>query len=214
MCLAIGLSGLVLSFGPKVPGYATLYELVPLLHSIRAPARFGYLVIVATALLAGFGLVELRRRMPPRVGTPLSVVVLVLATLDPLAAPLRLVRFNGIPAIYRQLRAEPDAVVAELPLPAPRSFFQNASYMLNSTEHWKPMLNGYSGFLPLSYRRHVELLGGFPQAESVAALRALGVTHAFVHLDQLGSLTVEDLDRVAGLSRLSVEGTIALYRIQ
>jgi len=214
MCLAIGLGGLVLSFGPKVPGYATLYELVPLLHSIRAPARFGYLVVVAAALLAGFGLVELRRWMPSRARTPISVVVLVLATLDPLAAPLRLVRFNGIPAIYQELRGEPDAVVAELPLPAPRSFFQNANYMLNSTAHWKPMLNGYSGFLPLSYRKHVELAGGFPQPESIAALRAIGVTHVFVHLDQFRSLTVEDLDRIGELSRIAVEGPIALYRIE
>ena len=214
MCLAIGLGGLALSFGPTLPGYATLYELVPLLHSIRAPARFGYLFIVAIALVAGFGLVELRRWIRPPLRAPVSVAVLILAAIDPLAAPLGLVRFGGIPAIYQEVSGQPDAVVAELPLPAPREFFHNAKYMLNSTAHWRPMLNGYSGFLPLSYRKHVDLLGGFPREESITALRAIGVTHVFVHLDQFRSLTVEDLDRIGGLRRISVEGPIALYRVQ
>jgi hypothetical protein len=44
--LAVGLAGLLLSFGTRTPGYVWLYYLVPLLQGIRAPVRFGYLVLV------------------------------------------------------------------------------------------------------------------------------------------------------------------------
>ena len=57
MCLAMGASAVLLSFGTKAPGYAALYDLLPLLQAVRAPVRFGHLAILATAVLAGFGLV-------------------------------------------------------------------------------------------------------------------------------------------------------------
>ena len=211
MCLALGVCGVALSFGPRLPGYVTLYDLMPLLRAIRAPVRFGYLAIFATAVLAGFGLVELRRLLSPRLWTPLSGLLLVVAALEPLAAPLHLTPFKGIPGIYRQIRAEPHAVVVELPFP--RAAFVNAPYMLNSTEHWKPMLNGYSGFLPASYRRNYEALRRFPDPASIGALQTLGVTHLFVHLNQFSPQIDEDLDRIPALRKVSTEGPIALYRL-
>ena len=66
MCLAVGVAGVLLSFGGKLPGYALLYNTLPLLHSIRMTSRLGYLGIVAVAAVAGFGVVELRRLTSPR----------------------------------------------------------------------------------------------------------------------------------------------------
>jgi len=69
MCLAVGLAGVALSFGPKLPGYAALYNVIPVLRAIRATARFGYLATLSVAALAGFGVVDcvaLRRRAPGR----------------------------------------------------------------------------------------------------------------------------------------------------
>ena len=213
MCLAFGAGGFLLSFGARLPGYETLYNVLPLLHAIRAPVRFGYLGIVAVALLAGFGTVWLRRHVPvARWGAVASVLVLV-ALVEPLAAPLGLSRYSGIPPIYGRLRDEPRAVVIELPLPHPRAVFHNARALLNSTQHWKPMLNGYSGFVPQSYRRHYEQLAGFPSADSAAVLASLDVTHAFVHADQLAPAAVEELDRLPGLELIAQEGGIRLYRV-
>jgi hypothetical protein len=214
MCLAAGLCGVLLSFGPKLPGYAMLYEFVPPLHAIRAAARFGYLGIAAVAVVAGFGLAELRRRLPIRIAGPLSVLVLLLTALEPLAAPLGLKRAQDIPPIDRQIRSEPGAIVAEMPFPSTRGVFVNAQYMLNSTAHWKPMLNGYSGFVPRSYRVHSELLGGFPDATSIAALQARGVTHVFVHLDNYAAESVRQLETMTALKKMAQEGAIALYRLE
>ena len=62
MCLAVGVCGVLLSFGIKLPGYETLYHLLPPLQAVRAVSRFGYLGTMAIGFLAAFGLVELRRR--------------------------------------------------------------------------------------------------------------------------------------------------------
>ena len=48
-------------------------------------------------------------------------------------------------------------------------------------QHWRPMLNGYSGLAPASYVEHSRELAGFPHAAAIDALRRIGVTHVFVH---------------------------------
>jgi hypothetical protein len=213
MCLAIGLAGLAFSFGTRLPGYITLYELTPVLRAIRVPLRFGYLVILATAVLAGFGVVALRRALSARVGAAAVALLLGAAVIEPLAAPLRLRPFTAIPDIYRILQNDPRAVVVELPLHAPRAAFTNARYMLNSTVHWRPLVNGYSGFVPASYARNYEQLSGFPDARSIAALRETGVTHVFVHRQQIRPQVLEEIDRSPALRRIAVEASIALYRV-
>jgi hypothetical protein len=214
MCLAMGACGVFLSFGPKVPGYALLYQFVPLLQAVRAPVRFGYLGIVAVAILAGFGVAELRSRLPIRIWPPLTAVMLVTAVIEPLAAPLQLSAFDDIPRIYARVPPEPDAVVVELPFPSSQAVFHNAKYMLNSTRHWKPMLNGYSGFVPASYYQHFALLERFPSAESIAVLQRLKVTYLFVHADAYGPQIVHDLERVPALTTVAAEGPIVLYRLR
>ena len=79
------------------------------------------------------------------------------------------------------LAGERRAIVAEFPFYHPRQVFGNAQYMLNSTSHWRPLVNGYSGFLPASYGAHYGELQGFPDERSLKALRDLFVTHVVVH---------------------------------
>ena len=54
MMVAIAIVGVALSFGPALPGYAWLHAHVPLLQGIRAAARWGFLMLTAVAMLAGF----------------------------------------------------------------------------------------------------------------------------------------------------------------
>jgi hypothetical protein len=212
MCLAFGVCGVVLSFGTNVPGYELLYRYIPILQGIRAVVRFGYLGIVAVGMLAGFGVVELRRRIPSRAWAPAAGVILILVNLEPLAAPLGLTRFAGISPIYSEVRTEPNAVVVEIPFYTSRSSFLNGRYMLNSTAHFKPMLNGYSGFVPGSYFRNVDRLQSFPSAESIAALRAQHVTHVFVHLRDVSAQRVQEL--APELKQIATDGVVTLYRLE
>jgi hypothetical protein len=209
MCLAIGIAGVALSFGPKLPGYAALYEVMPLLRAVRATARFGYLAIFAVAALAGFGVAVLQRAVPARAWQTVGVLLVAIAAIEPTAAPLGLRRVADVPPIYSHLPANAGAVV-ELPFFNGRAAFLHAPYMLNSTAHWRPLVNGYSGFQPASFHRHVEALAGFPDRRSVRALLDLGVTHVFLHGDPIAAAQLTEFPE---LSLVESSGTILLYRL-
>lgn len=183
MWLALGLVGLLLSFGAALPGYAYLYHAIPLLQGIRASVRFGFLVLVGMAALSAFGLEVLRTKFSSRPGIRLGLTVaaLTLVTVEALRIPVPYSPPIQTPGAYAMLEDEPGAVLLELPLYEPGMFQLNGRYMLHSTRHWRPIVNGYSGFLPRSYHEHLAALRGFPDEGSIAYLRRLGVTHVAIH---------------------------------
>ncbi len=214
MCFAAGVAGVVLSFGPKVPGYPTLYALVPLLHSVRVVSRFGFLAILAVATLAGFGAAELRRSFTKRHWTIVGPVLVIVAALELYPGPLELTRFEGIPRIYASLRGLPDVVAVEIPFYGGAASFRQAYYMLNSTVHWQPILNGYSGLHTLDDQaRLVERLADFPAAGAIRTLRDAGVTHVFVHADEISPEALAALDHSTDLELVARQRNILLFRV-
>ena len=214
MCLVAGITGVALSFGAHLPGYAVLYAVMPILHGIRATARFGVLAIVAVAVLSGFGVVALRRSVPVRAWAPLSTILVLVASFESLAAPLGLTRFEAIPPIYADLPRSDNTVVAEVPFYNSRNAQFHAVYMLYSVSHWQHLVNGYSGFQPPSFYQNAQALEGFPDARSFARLHELGVTHLFVHTEQLPDDTVDRLNARDDLQRTGDFGSIILYRLK
>jgi hypothetical protein len=216
MCLAFGVCGVLLSFGPGIaPGYEFLYAHVPLMQGIRATVRFGYLGLVAVAVLGGYGLAAIRRMLAPwpAWNVAASLAILALVFLEPLAAPIPYRPFNGIPAIYALPAADPHAVVVEMPFPPPERIFRNGPYELGSTLNWRPLLNGYSGYTPESYIHHYIAMNGFPERKSIDALRAAGVTDVFLDLDRSASEEVQAIDREPALHRVAAEGSVVLYKL-
>lgn len=211
MWLAIGIAGVLLSFGPAVPGYVTLYTVFPLLQGIRAPVRIGFLLLAAVATLAGFGLMWLRQRCASRtrLAATLGIGAIVLATAEAIRTPVGFTPALKVPPVYHALALEPHAVVVEYPLASPAGVFHNAPYMLNSTRHWKPMVNGYSGFLPVSYRHNYERLERFPEPAVLQALVDLGVTHVVLHT--AGRIVAAE--QTPGLTRVASGADLAIYRL-
>jgi hypothetical protein len=88
-------------------------------------------------------------------------------------APFGYTPFSEIPPIYDWLASQRGAVVVELPFYPPPAWFRNGPYMLNSTRHWRPILNGYSGLRPGSYNDTYRAIQNFPDVKSLAsAVRA------------------------------------------
>jgi hypothetical protein len=85
----------------------------------------------------------------------------------------------------RFLAASPPAPVAVFPIPDPRDTVAAASrhslYMLHSTVHFLPLVNGYSGFTPESHDRLFRVLARFPDEEGLSELERLGVVYAVFH---------------------------------
>ncbi len=214
MCLTAAAVAFLLSFGPHLPGYAWLHEHLPLLQGIRGTARFGHLALVMLAAVAGFGLAALLGRLSTARGR-LAVAVLVIAatTAEAWRAPLAYPEFRGIAPVYDRLAAYPDAVFVHLPMYSRRFVHANSAYMLGSTRHWRPMLNGFSGFIPASYMANLDQLGGFPDDRSLTRLQALGVTHVVVHEEDLPAERVERARVAPGLELLAVDGTVRIYAL-
>lgn len=210
MCLAIGVAGVLLSLGTSLPGYALLYDLVPILHGIRGANRFGFLLIFGVAVLGGFAIAWLRARFAGRRWiTTVAIVAIALAHVEALRAPLDYMRFDGIPAVYAWLADQPRAVVAEFPFDDPQHTHDGAYSMLYSTRAWPRLVNGHSAFIPRSYRDLYPKVADFPSQHALEALRAAGVTHVVVHHRRFGPMPAE----VQGLHVIAGSRNVTLYAL-
>ena len=67
----------------------------------------------------------------------------------------------------------PRAPVAEFPFYGERIAFPlHAQYMVLSTTHWMPLVNGYSDHIPQDFREAAVVLDSFPSNDSFAVLHA------------------------------------------
>jgi hypothetical protein len=178
--LAFTVLAIELSLGLNGTVYRWLYAYAWPLQGFRAPARFGILAVCGLAVLAGVGFEYVKRRMAaPRV---LLITVLVAIGLESGSAPLRLIEVpRREPDVYTFLKTSPatntGSVVIEFPIEA--GF--NPLYMFWSTRHWRPLVNGYSGFTPRDYEETVTRLRTFPDKASIARLAELHVRYILVH---------------------------------
>ena len=214
MCAIAAAGCIAVSMAPRLPFYPALHEAVPLFQAVRVPARMSQVVLLLVAVLAGFGVAAAGRRWPLTRTWPIATALVLIANLEILRAPVGYVRFEGVPPIYDTLAADPNAVVVEVPFPIPQQWFLNGPYMVNSTRHWRPMLNGYSGFRPNSYDRSYEAARLFPSDESLIQLHDLGVTHVIVHRQAMGEQRVAAIGRAQSLQEVASEGDIAIYRFR
>ena len=120
--------------GTETAPYRFLHEHLVFVRGVRALSRFSLVPILALSVLAGFALAGRRRLVwPPwscshaRVGR---------------TRPLPLSRTTARPRPSRWLAGRPGAV-ARLPLGD-----DDTARMLDSVAHWRPLVNGDSGFVP------------------------------------------------------------------
>lgn len=219
MLLALAAAGVVLSLGTRTPIYGWLYAVFPPLHGLRAAARFGNLFLLAVAALAGLGTAALRARYPgSRIAAAAAIVLIAAVNVEALRAPIAYRRFTGIPHIYGLLTAEPHVVLAEVPFYPRQAAFENAEYILNSTAHWRPLMNGYSGYTPASYTAYADVFWYFPRDYAIAAMRRAGVTHIMVHPGRFGHEAGDVIDEIGRHPELELmavgSGGLRLYRFQ
>ncbi len=217
MTAAIGLLGLAFSFGPSLPGYAWLHEHVPLLGGIRNAARWGWLLLAAVAILAGFGAAALETANP-RAWRLMPALVCALVTIESIRTPVGYTPFTASPRIYDRLANESTAVVAEFPFYSGGSVSRNGPYVLANTRYFKPLMNGYSGFQPASFEARGQALDQFPDDAAFAVLRQAGATHVVVHVQafegRYGRERFDAIERRSELELLADEDGIRLYRLR
>lgn len=171
LAVLVGAAGVVIAAGPwetiggvRVPlPYRLLHAAVPGFSAVRFPVRLLSLVRFGGALLVALGIERLGRST--RLATPVRAAVLgallLARVFEAGAAGVRPAALGTTPSpVYRALASSAgEGALLELPMGgggAPRGPYREAAYMLASTVHWKPLINGYSGYAPPTY----DLLAG------------------------------------------------------
>jgi Protein of unknown function (DUF3108) len=179
--LALIVAGVVLSGGPEgVRGlYALLHDNVFGFRAIRAPARLSVIAMLGLATLAALGLRQLPGSRPGSVlgfsaARRISTILVAAALLEYVNSPLPLApappRSTPV-AAWLKTAPEPGAVV-HLPLTMD---IENTPFMVQSLEHGRPIVNGYSGQRPDFYPALVNALADIPSTEAFLTLKELDV---------------------------------------
>jgi hypothetical protein len=163
VALAASALAVLLSLGPQSGFYRFLHEHLVLVRGVRALSRFSLVPVLALSVLLGLALAGRRWT------TSLAALVLLMA--ESSNVPLRYGVYEGPPPAARWLAGK-EGAVADLPLGG-----RDTQAMLDGIAHFRPLLNGDSGFIPRPYDRALELLGGPLTPEGLQLLRAVGVRH-------------------------------------
>ena len=216
-------AGLLVSFdgslGLNGISYRVFYRWLSPFRGIRSPARFGAIVALTLAILAGFGVHRMlawRRSRLYQQATFAALVVFVMIDAWP-ALSLRPV-WKAPPAIYDVLKYTPKVVIAEMPMLDDET--SNIPFMYFSLWHWATMVNGYSGFIPRSYAEFHKQMIFFPDRTSIEALRSRGVRYVSVNCGLVYPGCQELMDAMRRDTRLRLtsnvqwnNNTVQLYEV-
>ena len=206
------------SLGPSAGLYTWLYHVVPAFSFLRAPVRFGVLVLLAIAVLAGFGVTWLERKRP-KSWPGLAAALVAVALIESYVGPLQLTAAPQLDRSHRTLAVLPRGPVAEFPFYGGTfDRYRHTDYMLASTFHWQPLINGYSDYMPADYFESLPTLDTFPSPAAFAVLHAKGVRWIVVHLDKyspgVGPALRTQLANMTDRVRVAVdEYPISLYEV-
>ena len=175
--------GFVGSFGMSTPLHWLLFHLLPPFHAIRAPVRWAMVADLGLAVLAGVAAAALveawSRRRSKIFGFGIAACLCGTLLFEDRVAPLYLHRGEPDPdPLTRFLEETPMAGgLYELPDEFGEA---NALHVLRAADHWKPLVNGYSGFqMPIAQNLHDLLVEG-ETTELLDALEAVPVSYVTV----------------------------------
>lgn len=229
----VAATGVLLSTGPylTLPGgavvptpYLLFYRLVPGFSAIRGPRRFFILVLAALSALLAHAFVRWTRTLPPAARGALALVLVLGCAVAAAPHPSPVLRANvgaDTPPVYRWLAQQPgDGAVLEIPGSAIDGDLvgnlRNAEYMLASTTHWRPILNGFSGYEPPSSSFLTAAIRRLPDPAALATLvRSVDVRWIVLHRDRLAGSEVArwaSVD-VPGLARVATFGDTEVYEV-
>ncbi|MEO8360446.1 MAG: hypothetical protein ABI672_10485, partial [Vicinamibacteria bacterium] len=218
------ISAALLALGPEIrlqgralmPGpFVLLRDYVSVFSNIRATSRAGIFFAFALAVLAGYALNAMRR--PVLMAVAALGIFLIEARIAPIPAPSWTNVIDSRqppPAVYPWLKTQPPgSVVAELPARLASDYsrpaFHDSIYMVWSTLHWQPLVNGFAGAETPLIQRFRATAPSFPDAEALDVLREAKTRFIVVHLrgygpnqrERLEALLAETKDQVREVIR-------------
>jgi hypothetical protein len=136
------------------------------------------------AVLSGFGTVAILERRPARQRTLTLLLLLALVAVEYRNHAMVLSPGDPerAPDVYLMLRRAPRGTVIELPVPRlDRLPGWDPYYQAWQAWHWRPLVNGYSGYYPGDYLETLTWMLSFPDEESIRRLRGHDVRFIVIH---------------------------------
>jgi hypothetical protein len=199
--VVLATTGFVISLGLNTPLYWWLRAIGFPYSGLRVPSRAAILVCAAVAALAALGWSWIESRFKWR-ATAATIVAGLLLFEYATRLDVWLVLPTQPPAVYKWLAEQPRSVVLHFPLSTADKLdiIHDSLYMLGSTVHWQPILNGYSGYFPKSFFELMEHCETFPDERSIAYLKSRRVDLIVVHggymsPDRFGKMTAGLIER-------------------
>jgi hypothetical protein len=196
--IAVALAAFLFSFGKSIqfggttllPGpYQVLYYLVPGFNGLRRAGRFIMFVTLAGGVLISFGYVKIeswltRTKKFTALGLCLITTLVMVSEFRALyirPAKMKMTFVAPDPKPYAVWLAaqEDDPVILNLPMH--ENMADESRYMIDSVHHWRRMVNGYTAFVPASYRKYKDLAGVYPSEESLRVLKEEGIRYVLLH---------------------------------
>ena len=191
---ALGVLAFWTSLGPRAGLYTLFFHTIPVFSLLRAPGRTGIVVMLALAVLAAYGVRALRLRAGSR-GAVAGAAACALALAELNALPMDYRPARPVPAAYDVLAKLPRGAVAEFPFYDRRiDYHLHTYYMLYSTRHWQPLVNGYSDYIPPDFRTLAPRLASFPSRDAFDAMRERRVRYVALHRDLFGRAVAADVE--------------------
>jgi hypothetical protein len=202
--------------------YHWIYDFLPGLEMLRAPARFGFIMIAALTVLCAYGWLAFAEKF--RISSAKLVLpTLFLLSVEFFSAPIPLLPLasgDRIPQAYHYLQKSVDAGggVLEIPthaLPTTDSDFTDRIYTYFSAYHFKPIVVGYSGYFPPTFEPLIAETAKLPAADSLDLFEAIGVRTIILHTKLLDAAQMQRWDdalangrRLAVLARFDDGGIV------
>ena len=182
------------------------------------------MVLAAIAILSGFGLAWITAKAPKRAATIVGLIAILVVNAEAWRAPIGYCgtpenkschEFTEVAPIFKTLdRPDVKAVVVFPFYPPNGALNNNARYMLQSTAHFKPMMNGYSGYMPTVMFTHFQGVKDFPSDSSIAYLKSIGVTHALVDARNMSQEVLAAIPKSPFLTLENTDGNLQILKIK
>jgi hypothetical protein len=181
--ITIGFLG---SLGLHFEFHRFLYGAVPGFRAVRVPARWAVIAYIGAAILIALVTAAIARK-----NRWVALVVPLAFAIELYPGPIRWWMTNAeTPPVYTWLAGQGRTPIAELPIDTSESEYV---YLLRSTAHHRPMINGISGFAPKSKLGFAEQWRALSD-DFIDSLRAANVELVVVHTEMLGPRNRETRD--------------------
>ncbi|MFH1900155.1 MAG: hypothetical protein ABIJ83_02710 [Patescibacteria group bacterium] len=168
--------------------WAFFYHFIPGFDGVRAVGRYSIFLLLSAGVIIAIGLSELFKQKIQDYGKKffltLVIIVLMLAEFSYVQPTKYIPVSKAAPAVYNWIKTQSDDNIY-LEMPSGGDYLWNnydAFYIFYSRNHFKKIINGYSGYTPIEYEELSKQLMHF-NIDDINLIADYGVTHIIFHFD-------------------------------